>query len=131
MTNDSSEDKTFVPEGWHTVTPRIVVNDAEALVEFLKQVFNATGDYTTDRPSVMTIGDSRIMIGEAGAREVTKAFLYVYVRDVEAVYQRALDAGAKSIEEPLDTPYGDRRCMVEDEWGNTWQIAAHKSIDNR
>jgi uncharacterized glyoxalase superfamily protein PhnB len=53
------------------------------------------------------------------------AFLYVYVEDTGATYLRALEAGATSLEEPFNTPYGDRRCMVEDEWGNTWQIATH------
>ncbi|HEY3028332.1 MAG TPA: VOC family protein [Pyrinomonadaceae bacterium] len=111
------------PKGWHTVTPRIVVDDAGGLVEFLQKVFKATGDYQSDRPSVVTIGDSMIMISDAGIREAMNAFLYVYVSDVEDTYQRAVSAGARSLEEPVDTPYGDRRCMVEDKWGNTWQIA--------
>ena len=51
------------------------------------------------------------------------AFLYVYVDDTDATYRRALEAGARSLEEPLDMLYGDRRGMVEDEWGNIWQIA--------
>ena len=118
--------KRVVPAGWHTVTPRIVVKDAEGLVKFLRRVFKATGNQTTDRPSVITIGNSIIMIGEAGIRDVTPAFLYVYVKDVDATYQRALEANAQSTEEPTDTPYGDRRCMVEDSWGNIWQIASHK-----
>src|SRR6266480_291473 len=111
------------PEGWHTVTPRIVVNDARQLVEFLGQVFETTGDYERDRPSVIKIGDSVIMISDAGIRSPMPAFLYVYVNDADATYQRALNAGARSLEQPLNTPYGDRRCMVEDKWGNTWQIA--------
>jgi len=115
----------FTPEGWHTVTPRIVVRDAERLVEFLKQVFGATGDYRPDRPSVMTIGDSMVMVSEAGIRNPMPAFLYVYVDDTDETYRRALHAGARSIEEPSNVPYGDRRGMVEDEWGNTWQIATH------
>ncbi|HEY3123564.1 MAG TPA: VOC family protein [Thermoanaerobaculia bacterium] len=53
------------------------------------------------------------------------AFLYVYVNDTDATYQRALDSGARSLEKPSDMPYGDRRCMVVDKWGNTWQIATH------
>ena len=53
------------------------------------------------------------------------AFLYVYVNDTDATYQRALDAGARSLEKPADMHYGDRRGMVEDKWGNTWQIATH------
>ena len=117
----------FMPEGWHTVTPRIVVNDVAGLTEFLKHVFNASGEYRTDRPSLITIGDSMLMIGGTGVRDVTTAFLYVYVSDVDVTYQRALDAAARSIEEPFDTPYGDRRCMVEDAWGNIWQIATYRS----
>jgi PhnB protein len=113
----------YAPEGWHTITPRIVVHDAKQFVEFLKDIFGATGDYLETRPSVMTIGDSMIMISEPGIRNTMTAFLYVYVTDVDATYRKALSAGARSLEEPLDTPYGDRRCMVEDRWGNTWQIA--------
>ncbi len=116
----------FTPEGWHTVTPRIVVHDAVRLVEFLRQVFGATGDYRPDRPSVITIGDSIVMVSDAGIRNPTPAFLYVYVDDPDTTYRRALEAGARSLEEPSDTPYGDRRGMVLDEWGNTWQIAAHR-----
>jgi uncharacterized glyoxalase superfamily protein PhnB len=51
------------------------------------------------------------------------AFLYVYVPDTDTTYQRALAAGALSLEEPRDLPYGDRRGMVKDRWGNVWQIA--------
>ena len=65
------------------------------------------------------------MISDAGIRSPTPAFLYVYVSDTDATYRRALDAEAHSLEEPADLPYGDRRCMVEDKWGNTWQIATH------
>ena len=113
----------FTPEGWHTVTPRIVAHDPERLVGFLKQVFGATGDYRSDMPSVMVIGDSRVMVSNAGVRDPMPAFLYVYVDDCEKTYARALQCGASSLEEPTDTPYGDRRGMVKDQWGNTWQIA--------
>jgi PhnB protein len=114
---------TQAPEGWHTVTPRIVVDDAERLVAFLKQVFDATWDYGDTRPSELRIGDSVVMVSDAGPRAAMTAFLYVYVPGCDVTYRRALEAGARSIEEPFDTPYGDRRCMVEDRWGNTWQIA--------
>ena len=69
----------FVPEGWHTITPRIVVNDAVGLTEFIKHVFKATGDYRSDRPSVLTIGDSMVMVGDAGIREVCE-FLSLCIR---------------------------------------------------
>jgi PhnB protein len=115
------------PEGWHTVTPRIVVPEARHLVEFVKQVFDATGEYRQDRPSEMKIGDSVVLISDAGARSRKTAFLYVYVHDTDGTYRRALDAGARALEAPSVMPYGDRRGMVEDKWGNTWQIATHRT----
>jgi tRNA-Thr(GGU) m(6)t(6)A37 methyltransferase TsaA len=108
---------------WHTVTPRIVVEDVPGLVAFVRDVFAATGELTRDRPTVLEIGDARIMVSGTGPRPATPAFLYVYVDDADATYRRAIAAGARSIEEPLDTPYGDRRAMIEDAWGNAWQIA--------
>ena len=113
----------MIPAGWHTVTPRVVVSDPAKLVEFLRDVFGATGDFRTDRPSIIKIGDSQIMISAVDVREVTPAFLYVYVDDVDATHRRALKAGAQAIEKPADLRYGDRRSMVKDPWGNLWQIA--------
>lgn len=114
------------PAGWHTVTPRIAVDGAESLVSFIKEVFGATGVYRSDRPSELRIGDSLILVGDTSVRASATAFLYVYVRDADAVYQAAIGAGASSIEEPFDTPYGDRRGMVRDSWGNIWQIATRR-----
>jgi PhnB protein len=88
-------------------------------------VFDATGEYREDSPSQIRIGDSILMITEAGIRSAMSVFLYVYVRDTDSTYQRAIDAGAKSLEPPAYMPYGDRRCMIEDRWGNTWQIATY------
>jgi uncharacterized glyoxalase superfamily protein PhnB len=116
-------DRPLLPEGWHTVTPRIVVGGARQLVEFLVQVFSASGEFREDRPSVVRLGDSVVMVSEAGVRRPMPAFLYVYVSDTDATYRRAIAAGARVVEEPMETPYGDRRCMVEDPWGNTWQVA--------
>jgi PhnB protein len=115
-----------IPEGWHSVTPRLVVHEAARLIQFLKQAFGATGDIPTDRPAVMRIGDSLVMVSSVGPRAAMPAFLYLYVDDIDATYQRALQAGAVSLEEPRDLPYGDRRGMVEDPCGNIWQIATHK-----
>jgi uncharacterized glyoxalase superfamily protein PhnB len=103
-----------------------VVNDTRGLIDFLSHVFGATGEYRETAPSEIRIGDSIVMISDAGARSATNAFLYVYVEDVDAVYQCAVDAGVRVLEEPSDMHYGDRRCMVEDKWGNTWQIATYK-----
>jgi uncharacterized glyoxalase superfamily protein PhnB len=96
------------------------------LVEFLKQAFSATGDFQTDRPSVIKIGDSLVMVSSVGPSDAMPAFLYLYVDDIDTTYQRALEAGAVSLEEPRDTPYGDRRGMIRDPCGNVWQIATHK-----
>lgn len=115
--------ESFTPAGAHTVTPRIVARDAGALVDFIKHVFGATGDYSPERPAELRIGDSTIMISDAGVRGPMPAFLYVYVEDVGATYARALEAGAVPVEAPAETPYGHRRAMVEDRWGNAWQIA--------
>jgi PhnB protein len=116
-----------VPEGWHNVTPRLVVHDAALLVKFLQQAFDGTGEFQTDRPSIVTIGDSPVMVSSVGPREAMPSFLYLYVDDADKTYQRALHAGAISLEEPRETPYGDRRAMVQDPCGNVWQIATYKS----
>jgi uncharacterized glyoxalase superfamily protein PhnB len=114
-----------VPVGLNTVTPRLVVEDPAGLVAFLKRVFGATGELRADAPSQIMIGDSLLMVSRAGPREAFPAFLYVYVEDADATCQRALDAGAVSLEAVWDTPYGDRRGMVRDRWGNVWQVATH------
>lgn len=125
----TSRSASFTPPGWHAVTPRIIVDDPQPLVAFLKHVFAATGEYQAERPSVIAIGDVMLMISSgAGIRERAVAFLYVYVEDADATYRRAMEAGATSVEPPGDMPYGDRRAMVTDRWGNTWQIATYRGI---
>ena len=114
-----------IPDGWHSVTPRFVVRDPAKLVQFLKSAFAARGDLAASAPAVMRIGDSNVMVSGAGPREEMRAFLYLYVDDADATYRRALEAGAVSLEEPRDTPYGDRRAMVQDPSGNHWQIATY------
>ena len=74
---------------------------------------------------MITIGDSLVMVSSVGPRDVMRAFLYLYVDDIDTVYERALEAGAVSLEEPKDLPYGDRRGVVKDPCGNIWQIATH------
>jgi PhnB protein len=114
-----------IPAGWHSVTPRLVVHDPAALVGFLRTAFGADGEFADDRPAVMRIGDSNVMVSGVGPRDPRPGFLYVYVDDVDATYSRALAAGAVSVEAPIDLPYGDRRAMVTDPCGNDWQIATH------
>lgn len=120
---------TKQPDGWHTLTTRIVATNPERLVQFLRKVFHAVGDYSRDRPAEMRIGDSVLMVSGDEDRSPFPAFLYVYVDDADAVYRRALVNSATSLEEPMDTPYGDRRAMVRDGWGNVWQIATRGDVD--
>ncbi|MBV9438388.1 MAG: VOC family protein [Candidatus Eremiobacteraeota bacterium] len=119
-----------LPEGWHTVTPRLVVRDPRRLVQFLVEAFGASGEYRTDVPSVMRIGDAIVMVSGAGARDAMPGFLYLYVDDANATYRRALEAGAASIEPPEQMSYGDRRAMVIDPCGNHWQIAQYNVVAN-
>src|SRR5207237_9337131 len=95
---ESTNRSNFAPEGWQAVTPRLVVRDAKQLVEFLKQVFEATGEYRTERPSVITIGDSMLMVSDAGVRSPMPALLYVHIFDPDAIYQRAFDAWVSTLE---------------------------------
>jgi uncharacterized glyoxalase superfamily protein PhnB len=117
----------FQPDGWHTVTPRIITSKPDELVRFVKEVFRGQGEFHVNRPAEIRIGDSMIMVSNGdGLREPMSAFLYVYVQNVDETYQLALEAGAESREIPSDLPYGDRRAMVKDLWGNLWQIASRK-----
>ena len=119
--------KHFQPDGRHTVTPRIITPKPEEMVHFVKEVFRGQGEFHVNRPAEIRIGDSLIMISDGGGlREPVSAFLYVYVENVDETYQRAVEAGAETLELPSDQPYGDRRAMVKDPWGNLWQIASCK-----
>jgi PhnB protein len=113
------------PAGYHAVTPRIVVRaeDLERQVAFFRDVLGATGERRDNAPAELAIGDSRVMVSGAGERDCFAAFLYIYVDDADACYERAIERGATSIEAPLDTPYGDRRAMVRDPFGNLLQLA--------
>ena len=119
-----------LPDGWHSITPRLVAHDVLRLVEFLKNAFDATGDSNRE-PCQLKIGDSLLMVSGADVREVMPAFLYLYIEDTDATYRRAIEAGAESIEAPQDMPYGDRRAMIKDPGGNIWQIATHNEEEFR
>ena len=67
--------------------------------------------------------------GTFEGRGPTEAFLYLYVEDADTTHARAISAGAKSLEAPCDTPYGDRRSTVRDPSGNVWQVATRKPRD--
>jgi PhnB protein len=117
---------TWIPQGWHTVTPRLVARDPGVLIAFLKHAFAASAEIVEGGPTLVSIGDSIVMVSGAGPREPMPAFFHLYVEDTDATFRRALEAGATCVEEPAEMLYGDRRAMVKDPWGNDWQIATPK-----
>lgn len=115
------------PGGWPSVIPRLITKNVHGVVGFVKSVFGASGELHIARPTELRIGDSLIMVSDGGdIRDVMPTFLYVYVENADMTYLRAIRAGALSIEEPADMPYGDRRATVRDPWDNIWQIATHR-----
>ena len=118
-----SQQHPHAPSGYHSVTPRIIVDDVEAVVAFLRACFDATGEVMAGRPAEVWIGDSPVLVSDTIERTAFPALLYVYVADADATYLRAIDAGATSIEEPRDVPWGDRRAIFGDQFGNVFQVA--------
>lgn len=122
-----------IPEGYHTVTPYIVVDDVDRLIDFLQAAFDArekeripTQAGPTGHAEVV-IGDSHVMMGRTGEEiPALPCMLYVYVPDTDATYARALAAGASSLQEPADMFYGDRNASVKDPTGNLWTIATRQ-----
>lgn len=119
-----------IPEGFHSLTPFLMAEGVPRLLDFLKEAFGAVETERLTSPdgmvrhAEMRIGDSMLMLAEAcQPRGPTPADLYHYVEDVDAVYARAIEAGAESVDEPQDQFYGDRACGVRDPSGNTWWIA--------
>jgi PhnB protein len=122
-----------VREGFHTITPYIAVREAPELIDFVKCAFGAEGQVlgTGSEGGIhaeFKIGGSMLMIGGGPAWKGTPmpTALHYYVPDADAVYRRALDAGAQSLAEPVDQPYGDREAAVKDVAGNIWYIATHQ-----
>ena len=121
-----------IPDGFHTVTPYLLVQGVAKLIDFLKQAFDAKEIHRSAMPdgtimhAEVKIGDSFVMMGEAsGQRQPMPGSIYLYVKDTDATYQRALKAGATSVMEPADQFYGDRNAGVKDPVGNSWWIATH------
>jgi PhnB protein len=121
------------PEGFHTVTPYLMTQGAERLLDFMKQAFGAEARGCTRRPdgaimhAEVRIGDSILELSEAtDTWKAMPSALHIYVEDVDATYRRALEAGATSLYEPGDKPYGDRDSGVKDPAGNSWFIATHQ-----
>lgn len=122
-----------IPEGYSTVTPSLIVDDAAGLLEFIKAAFGGGLQFRMDRTdgkvshSEIMIGDTRVMVGEADSNHpaVINGSMYMYVEDVDGVYDKALAAGASSIAGPEAMFYGDRTAAVRDKWGVRWALATH------
>ena len=121
-----------VPDGYHTVTPFLVANDARKLIEFAKRAFDAKvidemrSEDGTIMHAALQIGDSRVMLGQGSEQhKAMPCGLYLYVPDTDATYKKALAAGAVSTMEPANQFYGDRGAGVRDQNGNMWWIGTH------
>jgi uncharacterized glyoxalase superfamily protein PhnB len=123
----------YTRPGFATVTPYLIVHDAPRLIDFLVQVFGAEElrrDLHQDG-SIMNaevrVGTSLVELAEASDTwPAVPAALHVYVPDTDAVYARALAAGAVSPYEPVDMPYGERSAGVKDAGGNQWFLATYQ-----
>jgi len=121
-----------IPEGYHTITPFLVVEDATKLLEFIRQAFNGETISMMKDPNgrvmhaTARIGDSIIMASDVMDRfPAMPCMLYLYMKDVDSIYQQAVKAGGQSLREPTNEFYGDRSAGIKDPWGNQWWIATH------
>jgi len=130
-----------MPEGYHTVTPYLIVKGGSAAIAFYQEAFGAKEVMRLEMPggrighAELQIGDSRIMLADEhpelqalspktiGGSPIT---LHVYVENSDATVERAVAAGAKLIRPVADQFYGDRTGGVEDPFGHRWFVATHK-----
>jgi PhnB protein len=129
-----------IPEGYHSLTPYLVCKDAAKAIEFYSRVFGAEETVRMPGPNgrimhaEVKIGDSMLMLSDenpdrgavAPSGKGRSASLMFYTTDVDAVFKRAIDAGASSIEAPTDMFWGDRMGNLMDPFGHQWAIATHK-----
>lgn len=121
----------FKPDGYSSVSPYLVVEDAQRVVDFLVDAFDATELRRYDAPDgsivhvEVRIDDAVVMLGEASDDfSAFESLVHVYVPDVDETYRRALDAGGVPVEEPQRREGDpDRRGSVKDPEGNTWAVA--------
>lgn len=129
-----------IPDGYRSIQPYLMIDGATKAIEFYKKAFGATERLCMKQPdgrvghAEIVIGDSCIMMADENPK--LQAFapphyggssvsLLIYTKDCDAMYQRALAAGAKSDREPADQFYGDRMAGVVDPFGYKWFIATH------
>jgi PhnB protein len=129
-----------IPEGYHTVTPYLAVDDAAEAIEYYKKVFGAKERVRMDAPggkighAELEIGDSLVMLSDPFPQSTAKppkelggtsVSVFMYVEDVDAVVKQAVDAGATITMETADQFWGDRFGSVQDPFGHLWSIATH------
>ncbi len=121
-----------IPDGYHTVTPYLLVGDAEGLIDFLERGLGATLLSRHDGPdgrmmhAALQLGDSKLMMGQASEEwSPMPAMIHLYVEDADALFRQAVAAGARVLREPEDQVYGDRSGGVVDPCGNQWWISTH------
>jgi len=130
-----------IPEGYHSVTPYLIIRNAAEAIEFYKKAFGAIELFRFPAPggkighAEIKIGDSPIMLadeypdmGYKGPQSLngSPVSLMVYIEDVDKVFNRAIDAGATVKEAVQDKFYGDRSGTLTDPFGHVWHIATHK-----
>lgn len=129
-----------VPEGYHAVTPYLIVKGAARAIEFYKQAFGASeimrfpGPNNTIMHAEIRIGDSVVMLSDgAGGTELrdpqslgaSPIGLMIYVPDVDTTFKQALSLGAKQSREVVDQFYGDRSGTLVDPFGHVWTVSTH------
>ena len=124
----------YMREGFHTITPYILVSGAAKFIDFVKEAFGAEEKGRVPVPSgkimhaEVKVGDSMIELSDGNEQYgPTPIALHYYVADADATYARAIQAGAISTHAPVDQPYGDREAGVKDPFGNAWFIATPKT----
>jgi PhnB protein len=132
---------SFMPVGYHTVTPYLACGDAAGAIEFYKNAFAAREIIRIPGPNgkighaEVRIGDSPVMLTDEYAemnflsprsRGGTTVHIHLYVKDVDAMVEHAVAAGAKLLRAVKDQFYGDRSGSLEDPFGHVWHIATHK-----
>jgi PhnB protein len=130
-----------IAAGFHTATPYLTVNNCAAALEFYKNAFGAQVKVRMEGPdgkighAEMKIGDSIIMLGDempgGAARSPqslggTTAGIFLYVKDVDAAFKQAVEAGARADAQPADMFWGDRYGRLTDPFGHSWSVATHK-----
>jgi PhnB protein len=123
---------SYIPDGHNSVSPYLLVENVNQQIDFILSTFDAALLYKMEGPdgsikhAEIKIDDSVVMLGERPNQGIaTISSVHVYVKSADDCYQRALNAGAVSISEPKDQPYGDRSAGVKDAEGNFWWIGTH------